>query len=957
MKNLIPTRIARWSAIGLCLAGAAAVHALPVITGITEISGGEANKPVRWTGVTFNHPNLGANYLVKPAHDEMPNYNDRVHQLTGHTPGQRLHAYLVGGEHIMNANDARDNMDLVHEVTVNKDVIVYLLIDNRNGDGNNANPPTLEVNLQWVIDAGFQPVLKGGNRTGSKEVPDEAGIDEAADGAGPGAGLNQWFSIYSKVFPAGTFQLQGNNLGGQNMWTAIVKPVPEQPFVAASAGTLNGFNVELENGSRASVNQAGLVVRLNGTPVTPGSVTQANGVTAISYTAGTPLPSGSTNTVSVEYGLSTGGTATNTFDFIVEYYATLTAAQSVPAASVNTAASGFTARVAQFRTTAMWPGNDLPNTIRRAEEQLAGILIDPTTGRAVTNYAVPGPNGGAYVVETINWNQEMNDGGNSTEAGNFQTSSDPSKPDAAIPGIPGTEPDQTSTDLLDNIATEFVGYLQLQPGLYRFGVNSDDGFRLTAGADPHGAGNVELGSFNGGRGSADSLFYVRVMDAGIYPVRLIWFEGGGGANIEFFSMDATGKRTLINDRAAGGINAYASAAAGADAPDFVVTPYNGETGVWPTDVITAKITDRSAVVNPASVVLKLNGQTVPTQATKVGGVTTLTFDYPGNAPANATVNAEITYADQGTPAKTYTQSWSFKIADYSAFAALPAAAVVPESAIDKTSSGFKVDVYQTSVGRSGFTDNNSNEAAERHIARGYIDESTGQPYENMALPGTGPNGTHIVPVINWSEEFEQNPQRGGFTSANGTGDTEIPGVESGDPNNIVAEAFAYLQLKAGVYQFGVNSDDGFKVTTGTDAKATNGPVLGIFNTGRGAADTLFSFVAPVDGFFPFRLLWWEGSGDASAEFFSVDPVTGYRTLINSPTGIKAYWKASAVAQPRITGYTFSGGNLVINYTGGVLESTMSLQNPTWSPVGNANGSTHTENVSLSPRRFFRVRAQ
>jgi hypothetical protein len=58
-----------------------------------------------------------------------------------------------------------------------------------------------------------------------------------------------------------------------------------------------------------------------------------------------------------------------------------------------------------------------------------------------------------------------------------------------------------------------------------------------------------VGEFDAGRGSTDSLFKLAVPAAGVYPFRCVWFEGGGGANLEWFSVTSTGEKILINDRA------------------------------------------------------------------------------------------------------------------------------------------------------------------------------------------------------------------------------------------------------------------------------------------------------------------------------------------------------------------------------------------------------------------------
>ncbi|MFM8356981.1 MAG: PA domain-containing protein, partial [Verrucomicrobiota bacterium] len=55
-----------------------------------------------------------------------------------------------------------------------------------------------------------------------------------------------------------------------------------------------------------------------------------------------------------------------------------------------------------------------------------------------------------------------------------------------------------------------------------------------------------LGSFDGGRGASDSIFAFNVAQAGVYPLRLVWFEGGGGANLEWFSVTAAGEKVPLN---------------------------------------------------------------------------------------------------------------------------------------------------------------------------------------------------------------------------------------------------------------------------------------------------------------------------------------------------------------------------------------------------------------------------
>ena len=74
---------------------------------------------------------------------------------------------------------------------------------------------------------------------------------------------------------------------------------------------------------------------------------------------------------------------------------------------------------------------------------------------------------------------------------------------------------------------------------------------VSLGQDP----TVKLGEFNRGRGASDTLFSFGVAQAGLYPIRTVYFEGGGGANAEFFSL-ANGTKTLLNDTANGGLRTF-----------------------------------------------------------------------------------------------------------------------------------------------------------------------------------------------------------------------------------------------------------------------------------------------------------------------------------------------------------------------------------------------------------------
>jgi hypothetical protein len=265
-----------------------------------------------------------------------------------------------------------------------------------------------------------------------------------------------------------------------------------------------------------TVNVSTVELYVNGAKVNATVNGPANGQTTVSYPLD-PLPaSGTTLNASLRYADSSGARITNNWSFTITYVS-LNAANRVSSA-VN---RGFNVRVVQAPA-----GSALANSLQRAEDQL--IANSPIAK--------------AYDLTTssdiINFNQD--EGGS---AGHFPN-------DILIPGLDSPEAQGT-----DDIAMEATAYLDLPAGSVRFGVTSDDGFKVSAGAGLHDLSPV-LDFHNGN--PADQTFDVVVPTAGLYPVRLLWYERGGGAHVEFYTADpATGDRTLINDpNTATAIKAY-----------------------------------------------------------------------------------------------------------------------------------------------------------------------------------------------------------------------------------------------------------------------------------------------------------------------------------------------------------------------------------------------------------------
>ena len=117
--------------------------------------------------------------------------------------------------------------------------------------------------------------------------------------------------------------------------------------------------------------------------------------------------------------------------------------------------------------------------------------------------------------------------------------------------FPGT---QINVDVNDFVVLVTGSVLIPTAGPWTFGVNSDDGFELELTRQPHSF----TSSYPPPRGPGDTLAVFNVPEPGAYAVRLVFYERGGGSELEFFAAQGTlGSFTsafkLVGDTANGGL--------------------------------------------------------------------------------------------------------------------------------------------------------------------------------------------------------------------------------------------------------------------------------------------------------------------------------------------------------------------------------------------------------------------
>ena len=585
---------------------------------------------------------------------------------------------------------------------------------------------------------------------------------------------------------AGRIVLAGRT-GGANENThidnlKITTVAADKALVTGVGADALGVTVTLDDSGQSVVNPDTIALTVDGAAATPLAKSKVDKTTTVRWNSPAYLTANAVLSLGISFKDTQNAQITDTRPVTVAAYAMIPPAYRVPTASVNTARKGFLMR--PYQTEAAQP-----NTLIWTEGQLLGLY-----GENIADLS--GATAGLYTRDTvINFNMDApNAVGNFSSANGYD--------DEMFPGYPSVTGGTGGITFTGNSTEEVLTYIDFPAaGLYQLGVNSDDGFRVTAGRAPGDLLGVILGFFDAGRGASDTIFSVLIDQPGIYPIRLIWENGNGelpgnGANLEFFSVK-NGVKTLVNDTTADALKAYReSTAAGPYVSDL--SPLRGATGV-PADVtIMAEISHGSVQVDAATVKTKLNGTDIPATVTPAGAKTTVTLPPTGLLPSGTPQTVVIEFSDKSTPPAAYTTTWQFGVGTY---VSLPPELVSPLGSEDKTKPGFNVKTWQLEA--RGNTQPNNNEWAEGALA--------GLVGPNVAdLTGFTGGIYPETETINYSHPPDEN--NGNFTP-----DRQHPGIPgtTGIRDNYQSEFVTYIPFdKPGYHVMGVNSDDNFRVTIG-----------------------------------------------------------------------------------------------------------------------------------------------
>ena len=310
----------------------------------------------------------------------------------------------------------------------------------------------------------------------------------------------------------------------------------------------------------------------------------------------------------------------------------------------------------------------LANSLKRAVAQLNGTLTD-ATGALVANEAVA-PTGTAWQTDFVNFQKDGNPFDVLDADQNVLASFTPDY----FPGIPGVN-GHTS-----NFAVEAVAYLELQPGTYTFGVNvsadrtdvnDDDSYVVYVSSNPRDYFGTKVGEYARSANAAafkgdqhnENTWDVKVTVPGIYPFRIVYWQTGRGANLQFYTVDPNnGNRALVNDPNDPTVPvAYTTdSEVIANAASIVdVSPVPGSDGNSPAAPIDVLVQDGSSPVSASGVALYVNNVKVaPQSVTKNGAILAVHYD-PNATRGGTSTSVRLEYKDAA--GFTRTNSWTYGI--------------------------------------------------------------------------------------------------------------------------------------------------------------------------------------------------------------------------------------------------------------------------------------------------------
>jgi len=713
-------------------------------------------------------------------------------------------------------------------------------------------------------------------------------------------------------------------------------------FLGGINALLNGFTFTLNDNAADNSTFAGIVQVL---------LDVTNNVTAqttITYTAPTAVgiftqnarfAPGSTHQAQVCWRDSNNNTNSKALSFTVPQWILFPTNLALPLAAADTSKVGLRAHAYQTL-------QNNPNTGWWTDEQVEG-----RRGPSTVTPTLPTELDGSELVLVYDGPLDLANINGATVSGGF-FGIDTSLTAFGV-GSSGLYSQNGQHDYNDNSAIELFGYIYFPTsGVYNMVIGSDDGFQLSVSQNPKDRMGQVLWFLNGNRlpsatslpGVSTNVNDVRpvvIEQAGVYPVRLLWENGGGGAALEWYTApDITTSPLanlncfLVNDTnyptGSNGIATvftYRALLSGNDVGPYVkdASPTRGKQDAVFYQPVVVTLADGTGLktINDSTAAISVDGASLPVTKTRTSNSLKLAQSSASNWAGGNHTNV-LTFADNLGTNYTYTWNWTVlggasgvAVADATnPPVVIPASLSVALGALDASQPGFRVKSYQ------------SHDEGPNHL--GWTEEQfQGLHGENLADQSTtnGPGFFvwNTAPgVIDFRHSFTgagalNTGARGEFAydtltdfiqfGIGAIGDAyyfDRPGGANHKAESSGLDIGAWLYFPtAGTYVMFLNSDDGVKliVPQGSLFNKLGVAVLAQANVGRAMAGsaggvqtggTYAKFTIPAPGAYPFRLLYCNGGTDGGLEWSIfqqlADGAVGKVAIndANIPGSIKAY---------------------------------------------------------------------
>ena len=255
--------------------------------------------------------------------------------------------------------------------------------------------------------------------------------------------------------------------------------------------------------------------------------------------------------------------------------------------------------------------------------------------------------------------------------------------------------------------------------------------------------------------------------------------------------------------------------------------------VGPIVSLSVNLRDGTTAVDTNSVKLYLDNNPVPATVQKTDTTNTTVKYSAGLLPALSTHTYSIAFTDNGTPATTISNAFSFTVANY---LTLPSSLASPLGSEDTTKPGFKVGVYQVQL-LDPVTSATLHKPASIEFDEGMLIGLAGTNTADLSA-AVSTNSFDVTNAVHWANSAwtvsnPNTPNFPGFDLFPG-----IPGIPEVlfSEDDFVDDIRTYIRFPTnGFYQVGVNNNDEFRLTasesSGTLAlkitTPTNAPILSV----------------------------------------------------------------------------------------------------------------------------------